>query len=231
MEVAANNVPLTEKVTAILDQLPENTSPEIQVLVKLVHLLLDENKNDFKKLQDIVEVQKTVSERLVDENSRLKKQNESLHRRLIDIEYQVDENEQHDRNINLVIKGVPESNNEDTTKKFVDALNEHYEGGNRLKTSDIKRSHRLGKRIPNAAKPRPIIARFARETKKMDTFRNKSKLKGKGVSLSENLTKYRADVYRKACDKLNYKNVWSWEGRIFAMVDGRKLSIKCYKEH
>ena len=115
----------------------------------------------------------------------------------------MDENEQHERNINLVLKGIPkDTQREDTTKKFVNAINEHYKNDKHLKTSDIKRSHRLGKRKPGQTHPRPIIARFALETKKMDIFCEKKVLANKGINLAENLTYYRAAIYKKARDLL-----------------------------
>ncbi len=129
------------------------------------------------------------------------------------------------------VKGIPEVNGtEDTTKKFVDTVNAHFDEGHKLKVTDIARSHRLGRRKTTTTKPRPIIARFARETKKMDTFRVKKRLKGSGVSLAENLTAYRAELYRTACDVLNYKNVWTWEGRIFASHNNKKISIGSYDD-
>ena len=133
----------------------------------------------------------------------------------------MDKNEQHGRNLNLILKGIPEdTQREDTTKKFVNAINEHYKNGKYLKTSDIKRKHRLGKRKPGQTHPRPIIARFALETKKMDIFREKKVLANKGISLAENLTPYRAAIYKKARNLLGYKNVWTWEGRIFSIEEG-----------
>ena len=229
---------LSEKTTAILSTLPTTTSPETKVLIELVKLLLQEIKelkelnSDQSVLKSQIEVQKTVT-------NRLTKENEKLRDRLDELETHVDENEQHGRNVNLVLKGIPEEvrgnggergRGENTTAKFVEALNTHFDGPNKLELADIARSHRLGKRRGPDDKPRPIIARFTSELKKMDTYRAKRKLKGKGISLAENLTQFRAAVYKEACTKLDYKNVWTWEGRIFAMVSGKKLHIRDYAD-
>ena len=224
---------LTEKTTAILSTLPTTTSPETKVLIELIKLLLNEIKDlkelnsDVPALKGQIEVQKTVT-------NRLKKDNVRLHERIDELSALVDENEQHGRNVNLVLKGIPEEDHgqgterrhENTTVKFVEALNAHFDGQNKLVEADIARSHRLGKRRGPNDKPRPIIARFASEIKKMNTYRAKRKLKGKGISLAENLTQYRADVYKEACTKLDYKNVWTWEGRIYATVNGKKIHIR-----
>ena len=42
------------------------------------------------------------------------------------------------------------------------------------------------------------------------------------MTLAENLTNFRAGLYKEGCDKLGYKNIWTWEKRIFASIDGQK---------
>ena len=114
---------LEEKTNEILQALPENTSAETKVLIQLVKLLLSEyGKYDIAALQGLVAVQKTVTDNLVKENDRLKTQTEKLTERLTELEKQVDSNEQHDRNRNLVLVGVPEGGrNEDKTQLFVES--------------------------------------------------------------------------------------------------------------
>ena len=232
---------LQQKTDAILSTIPENCPPEVKVIVDLVKLLLEEvNKSDFASLKSLIEVQKTVTDKLSQENKRLRDDNTQLSAQLHDLENRVDENEQHDRNINLVLMGIPEENpvqdrrgrqpEEKTTEKFVAALNEHFPPTNKLELTDIARSHRLGKRNHTATKPRPIIARFALETKKLDTFRLKKHLKGARIYLAENLTSHRAKLYKAAREKLEMKNVWTWEGRIFASHGGRKIQIRSLED-
>ena len=97
---------LTEKTTAILSTLPTTTSPETKVLIELIKLLLNEIKDlkelnsDVPALKGQIEVQKTVT-------NRLKKDNVRLHERIDELSALVDENEQHGRNVNLILKGIP----------------------------------------------------------------------------------------------------------------------------
>ena len=79
---------------------------------------------------------------------------------------------------------------EETKKSRSYLLNRHLPETNHLQIDDIARSHRLGAYRRNAERPRPIIARFSRETKKLDTYRVEKELKGKGIRLTENLTHY-----------------------------------------
>ena len=102
---------LQQKTDAILSTIPENCPPEVKVIVDLVKLLLEEvNKTDFASLKSLIEVQKTVTDKLSQENKRLRDDNTQLSAQLHDLENRVDENEQHDRNINLVLMGIPEEN-------------------------------------------------------------------------------------------------------------------------
>ena len=194
-----------------------------KILITSMKTLIDEfNKMNIVvskslELNDKVEVQRAVS-------NALAKDNEALRDRVAALEKLADENEQHGRNRNLLLKGIPETNNqrENTTDLFVAAINDHSTVN--INKNDIERSHRLG-RYQNG-RNRPIIARFKNETKKIDVYRKKAGFKGSGKSIAENLTKRRQDIYKAACDKLNYRNVWTIEGRIFASHDERKFNIR-----
>ena len=114
-----------QKTAAILERLPPSTSAGMQVLVDQV-----------SPLRDLASVQKSVTK-------RLQRKNEKLRNRLEKLEENVDETEQHGRNINLVLKCVPEDANstqrEDTTSKFVNTLSAHSMSRANL----LPQSHRL----------------------------------------------------------------------------------------
>ena len=209
---------LEENTNELLNNLPDDVPVWGQALISLIKLMLGELRT-ISKLNDKVAVNSTVVNNLKQENTTLKG-------RITDLEIRVDENEQHDRNINLLLKGVAEDKDEDTTGKFVNTLNKFLPQTKSMKPEEIKRSHRLGKFNPRAKHPRPIIARFDKEVRKIEIFREKKVLKGKGVTLSENLTARRKDIYNAACNLLGYKNVWSLEGRIFGISDNQKILFR-----
>lgn len=153
----------------------------------------------------------------------LHEENKKLNGRLDETIKIIDTNEQHDRNVNLLLHGVAENKGEAVTNVFVDELNKHLPII--LKYDDIARSHRLGPLKVNASKPRPIIARFRDETKKIKIYKVKKGLKGKGITLTENLTKRRQSLYIQASTHLGYKKCWTNEGRIFTKVDDRFIEI------
>ena len=212
-----------EKVSDIMQNVPaDEIPPWAAALISCFNEMVSEFKtissivSKVTELESVVSVQKTVT-------SALRQENKRLCDALTKLEVQVDNNEQHDRNINLLIHGVPEGEGEDTTKKFVAVLNEKMAAS--LKVDDIARSHRLGRFNPGREKPRPIIARFRCEMKKIKTFRMKKGLKGKGVLLSENLTSRRMSLMNKARDQLGPKNVWTNEGRIFTCIEDKFVEI------
>ena len=47
-------------------------------------------------------------------------------------------------------------------------------------------------------------------------YRSKKNLKGKNVFITENLTKLRMGLQKKAIEDYGKENVWSMEGRIYA---------------
>ena len=139
-----------EEADRILSSLPADMPEWGRSLVGLVKCMLGEltSVKEILMLKSQVAVQAKIIDNLVAENDRINKQ-------VIDIADSVDSNEQHNRNIYLILRGVPEEDEEETTSTFVDILNKHLT--TKLVPADISRSHRLGKK---SNKARPIIASF-----------------------------------------------------------------------
>ena len=242
----ANEAPeltLRQKTENILSTMPETVAPEVAVMIGLVKLLLEEmDRSELSTLKDTVATQRVVTDKLASDNKRLRNRVYDLEDRLYDLEEKTDNIEQHGRNINLILRGIPEGPEENeldedgkpiqenTTKKFVDVINSKFETSQQLKMTDIARSHRLGERRSNKKKPRPIIARFALETKKIAVYKNKRKLKSSGFTLAENLTEHRQELYDKACEVMNYKNVWTMEGRVHAIHARKRIHIRNFND-
>ena len=140
------------------------------------------------------------------------KQNEELERQLVDQEKRLDEQEQYTRRNCLLVHGVEEKNNEDTDQVSLDIFNKDL--NLEVSQTDLDRSHRLGKPRASGGKPRPIIVKFSRCNVRNSVFKNKKKLKGKGVAITESLTKKRMDALTKAKDEHRFNNVWTLEGKI-----------------
>ena len=66
-------------------------------------------------------------------------------------------------------------------------------------------------------------------------FDAKKKLKASGVSITENLSPERYDLYKKCMTKFDKENVWTLDGRIFCLTQdvdegGRRKRIVVTKE-
>ena len=58
-------------------------------------------------------------------------------------------------------------------------------------------------------------------------FKSKKKLKGKNISITENLTGCQISILNEAREKFGFKNLWTYDGRILykANNDGQKIKI------
>ena len=106
-----------------------------------------------------------------------------------------------------------------------------------LTINDIKNSHRLGPRRQNqrntrATKtvPRAIIFRLATTRKRREIFVNKKKLKNTGITITENLTRIRYDIYKKALTKFGKGFVWTNQGKIVVNANNAKHTITTLDE-
>lgn len=117
----------------------------------------------------------------------------------------------------LLLHGVPEQSNEQSTKIAANIIE------NKLGLPDIsfKRCHRLGKAKTN--KPRAILIKFQDSSEKSKVWYAKNKLKGTGFTLSEFLTYTRHSTFMAARQRLGITNCWTKNGII--VVRGQDGSL------
>ena len=77
------------------------------------------------------------------------------------------------------------------------------------------------------SRPRPII-KFTRYNVCNVIFRKKKILKGKAVSITENLTKKRITEMKVARETYGFKNVWSQDGKILYTDANDRNKIKVF---
>ena len=86
----------------------------------------------------------------------LKRENNELKTRVVNLERAVDAGEQYSRRNSLRMSGVQEQPNEDTDAIVIETARAI---DSEINLSDIDRSHRVGK--PRAGRPRDIIIKFS----------------------------------------------------------------------
>ena len=108
-------------------------------------------------------------------------------------------------------------------KLFRDELNED------VLSADLDRTHRIAKQSDSSSKPRPVVVKFSRYNILEKVYKSKKSLKGKNISITESLIRYRMSVLKEAREKYGFKNVWTYDGRILYKDnnDGQKTKIYC----
>ena len=110
-------------------------------------------------------------------------------------------------------------------KLVIDTIKENM--GEEIKKNEIDRSHRQGA-LKNNSKSRLIIIKFVRYNTRCRIFKNKKRLKGKSISVTESLTKKRIEVLKKAREDHGFENAWSSEGKTLYKDISEVNKIKVY---
>ena len=78
------------------------------------------------------------------------------------------------------------------------------------------------------SRPRPTLIKFAKYNIANAIFRNKKILKGKTISITENLTKKRIIEMKITRETYSFKNVWSQDGKILYTDANDRNKIKVF---
>ena len=149
-----------------------------------------------------------------------------------ELELKIDDQEQRSRNACLLFHGIDEDDEEDTDRQIIVICSKHL--NIEIDINSITRSHRLGpirmpgietRRQRKEVRARPIIVRFNNFRERQKIFSAKKRLKGKRISVTENLTKMRMELLKKANTKFGKGNCWTQEGRIFTKINGSFIVI------
>ena len=89
----------------------------------------------------------------------------------------------------LLVHGIAEKKEEITDEVIINTLNEKLDLD--ITLWDIDRTHRIGEHKNTIGKTRPIIVKFVRYKIRNRAFRNKNKLKGQKISITESISKIR----------------------------------------
>ena len=202
-------------------QIPPWASLIIEGMKVLTHQIKNLNtlSDRLQKLEEFRNVNEAVTSALQNDNARLKEV-------IVSLEEKIDDIEQRNRNQCLLIHGVPEEGDASTDDLTLGVINGHLELQD-ISIEKIQRTHRVGPKREqrstrsNTLKPRPIIVRFLNYRDRQRVYKNKRKLKGKGITISENLTSSRYRLFMEAIDKLGRDKTWTMDGRITTIVNNK----------
>ena len=104
-------------------------------------------------------------------------------------------------------------------------INEHFELA--ITEVDIEYTHRIGKPRDVGQKLRPIIVKFVRYNDRKNVFNRKKKLKGKNISIMQNLTATQMKKLKEARETHKFKNVWTSDGKILLKNRSGNINLFC----
>ena len=136
----------------------------------------------------------------------------------------LNDQEQHGRQFNLRVCGVPERKGEkETVEECVNHCLEVFTGkvGVAVSKEDIEIAHRTGK--PGGDRPRPIIVRFFSRRVRGSVLTQRRNLKRTGVSVGEDLTQLNYQLLKKVHQHSATLSTWSSNGKIFTKIKNGKL--------
>ena len=147
----------------------------------------------------------------------LKSEVDSLSTKIEKLEKLQDQQEQYSRRNCLLVHGIAEEKEEITDEVIINTLNEKLDLD--ITLWDLERTQRIRQPKKTRGKTRPIIVKFVRYNDRYKVFRNKKKLKGQKISITESFTKIRMDKPRQAKETYGFTNVWTNDGKILFKSD------------
>nr|CAI5847105.1 unnamed protein product [Callosobruchus analis] len=192
-----------------LDQLIQKVTENVAKTLKVRFTELE------KKLAD----NSAVIVELKEETALLRYENECLSQKYDDIE-------QASRINKLRIFQVKEKSQEKLAQEVTNIIKSHL--GVTIDHNEILSCTRIGKKVNN--KPRGILLKLTNIHKKQDIFNKKKNFKRTGIVIKEDLTDLRLKIMEAAIEKTSLKGVWTYNGRVFVLKDGKKIMIKSKKD-
>lgn len=173
--------------------------------------VLQEINDKLVNADKIISTLQIQNDELVEENKRLKSE--------------IDAVQQYSRRNNIRIYGIKETDGEDTDRIVVNLFKEKLNVD--LDIHQIDRSHRVG---ADKTRSRHIIVKFISYRDKRKVLQNRKFLKASGISIEEDLTKERLNLFKTARAKLKKENVWTHDGLVWIRHNRKKLILKSLNE-
>ena len=158
-------------------------------------------------------MRKTEQRKIIED---IKSELDSLSTKIEKLEKLQDQQEQYSRRNCLLVHGIAEEKEEITDEVIINTLNEKLDLD--VTSRVLERTHRIAESKKTRGKTCPIV-KFFRYHDRNRVFRNKEKLKGQKISITEGLTKIRMDKLRQAEETYGFTNVWTNDGKILFKSD------------
>lgn len=121
----------------------------------------------------------------------------------------------------LLIHGIMPTEKENLYSEVCNILCSRLRADVNIK--DISVCYRIGKtsKNKNSQIARPVLVKFIHEWKRDCIYRDKKKLKGSGLVISEMLTPTKYKLLREVKSRVGKEKCWTWQGNVYVcFVDG-----------
>lgn len=222
----------TAKISAVSSDLKISTTLTTMSLEQKIDSLIQ--KFDSLSLELTHKVEQTnatvvdLNEKfstLIHSVNNVQRQCETNSKKISSIDTKLDSLEQYSRRSNIRIFGIKEAARESTDRIVCDLIKSKMDID--LNLNDVERSHRVGK---DNGKPRAILVKFASYRHKASVYGAKKNLKGTGISITEDLTKFRLGVLQEAKKVCGSNKVWTNDGKIFCDYKGKVHRATTFEE-
>ena len=186
---------------------------------------LDRHDKKMIELEQEVRNIKLANKKLQKDNDEIRRMNEKLATNVADLERRTVHSEQYSRKSNVRIFGLRETDGENCKEKVAQLINTKLKL--QIGTADINAAHRLPARDNNI---KPIIVRFFARDVKQTVLKNRSKLRGTGISIHEDLCKAMSQLLNRVSNHQGVKSAWAWNGNIFFSDEKGKVHKAQYGE-
>lgn len=231
-ELRKENASLKKQVKASNDKISETEAKYDDLVAELKELkemqpALPEESSCKTTLEKLLKLATSTAEDI----KSFKKEMKELETSVQIIENKIGEFAQYTRINSLLfhgLKNVPNCQGYEFALYIVDAIN-HYLGGflyYKLRLDDIEFAHVLPTRSNKANKKSVVLVKFRNRFAKYDIYDNRFKLKGTGISVTEQLTTANQRLQDAARNAVGYVNVWTSQTKILANFEGVVTHVK-----
>src|SRR3989442_6003242 len=228
---------LVEKLTAnFTSSFSSCVDKIVEAIEKKLDMKIDCQASEIFELHKKVEQLEKQNKNLESINNQLNDKINQINTKLETLTAAIDDKDQYSRNTNLILHGVPslatpDGHENQLMQHVIQVLNTNL--GTTIQESDISTAHRLGKPTSIVAsantsasvgsitsqlsRPSPIIVQFNSKNVRNETLRQRKRLKGKGISINEQLTTRRASLLKRSSELVAAKRLdsaWSHDWRI-----------------
>ena len=134
---------------------------------------------------------------------------------------------QYSRKDSVRIFGLPETPQEDCKVSVCEMLKSKLNV--KISPRDLAAAHRLPAK--DTSKPKPVIVRLRDRAHKEEILRERKRLRGKGISIGEDMTIDNVKLVNRAQNSEIFESVWFWNGKVHAKDKrGRHTILDLYQD-